>query len=58
MKKESTASNQVIKPILYILFYLVILILLIQFMTKVVNAEKGAFHPEKKEIIIDENKVE
>ena len=57
MKRISTASKQVIKPILYILLYLVILILLMNSLTRTVSAEKGEYDPVEKEINTNKNEI-
>jgi hypothetical protein len=50
MKKISTATKQVIKPIASILLYLVILILFMNLLTITVNADKGEHNRIEKEI--------
>ena len=57
MKKESTASRQVIKPILYVLLYVVILILLMNFLTRALNVDRGEHYPVEKEININKNEI-
>jgi len=57
MKRISTASKQVIRPILYILLYLMILILLMNFLTRTVSADKGEYEPVEKEININKNEI-
>jgi hypothetical protein len=52
MKMNSTAIKQILKPIFYILLYLGILILLMNFLTIAVNAETGDKNPDKIEINI------
>lgn len=55
MKRNQTATKQIIKPILYIFLYVVILLLFMHFLTSSVNPYKGENSPAKKEINANEN---
>ena len=57
MKKESTASKQVIRPILFILLYVVILLLLMNVLTRTVKADRGEHYPVEKEINVNKNEI-
>lgn len=55
MKRNTMTLNQILKPILYIVFYLVMLLFLISIMKTAVNAEKSENNPVYKEINIHQS---
>ncbi len=57
MKNSLETTKQAIKPVVYILLYLAILLLLINFMSRTVSAEKSEKYLKHQEININQNKT-
>jgi len=55
MKRNTATAKQIIKPILYILLYVVILILFMNILTLTIRTDKGDYYPVKKEINANKN---